>query len=186
MLKARTAVAAAPDASTPAAAAPAAAPKAAAVAKTPTTRKKKQSQIAAAASYKDKPLTVDPDGKPILSHLFNSKNGAGSYAADGDTVISANELYRMVAAETKHIFGSQLRVNIVKDILNAFQLTVLKATADGKKVKTLVATFEGVDKAAREAHNPRDKTKKINVPAHRVLKVKPTAATKAFVKGLKN
>ena len=182
------AAAAAPKAAAPAkaAAAPKAAKAPAAAPKATSTRKKKQSQIAAAMSYKDNVVAVDEAGKPVLSRILDAKNGAAEYSSNGDATISANDLCRMIAAETKHIFGSQLRVSVVKDIMSAIQLTILKATADGKKVKTLLATFEGVDKEARQAFNPRNTAVKINVPAHRVIKIKPTAATKAYVKGAKN
>ena len=186
MLNARKAAAANATTTTPAAAAPAAkAPKAAAAAK-PVTKKKKTSQLAAASAYKDKAVAVDAEGKPIISRVFDSKNSAAAYTSEGESVISAKELTRLVAAETKFIFGTQLRPGVVQEILNALQMTILKATADGKKVKTLLATFEGVDKAARDAHNPQDPKKKIHVPAHRVVKVKVNAAAKAFVKGAKN
>lgn len=187
MLNARKAAAAnAAPATTPAAAAPAAkAPKAAAKAATGT-KKKKTSQIAAASAYKDKQVTLDEQGRPLHSRIFDSKNSAPSYSTEGDDTISQKELARLVAAETKFIFGTQLRASVVQEVLNAFQMTVLKAVADKKKVKTTIAVYEGVDKAARDAHNPQDTSKKIHVPAHRVIKVKPTAATKAFVKGAKN
>jgi nucleoid DNA-binding protein len=193
MMNARKAATAAPaktEAATPAAA-PAAAPKAAApkAAKAPAApkaageRKKKQSQIAAALAYKDKVVTLDEEGKPIVSRVFDGKNSADAYTSEyADDTISANDLARLVAAETKHIFGVQMRASLVKEVLNAYQTVVLKAAADGKKVKTLIATFEGVDKPERMAHNPREREKKIVVPAHRVLKAKPTAATKAFVR----
>lgn len=195
---AAAAPAATPDAAAPAAAAPAAAPapakKAAAAAapKAPAApaapkagRKTKASQIASASAYVNDTPRLDEAGKPLISSFFDAKNGAESYKSDGDAVISANDLAKLVAAETKHIFGTQLRANVVKKIINAFQMTVLNAVGDGKKVKTLLATFEGVDRKERQAHNPRNPSQKITLPPCRVIKTKPTSAAKAYVKASK-
>ena len=181
---------------TPKAAAPAAKAQKATVspatsaATNPTKRKKKQkmSQLAAAARYKERTPAVDEKGIPLPRSIFNFQNPAvsleGLDEATGAPVgtLNSKKMAELLAAESQAIFGVQLRSSVALDLINAYHLLVLKAAQEGRTVKSPIGMIETVTRKARVAHDPRNVTKKINVPERQALRFRPTSAVVSFIR----